>query len=850
MNSPAASILIVDDEVTNRKLLVALLQPQGYLTMCAANGEQALAMIAEQAPDLILLDIMMPGMDGYQVAAVLKCNPATSSIPIIMVTARIDRSSRRAGLNAGAEDFLAKPVDRTELWLRVRNLLRLKALGDFEKNHRAILEQQVQARTAQLQRFRSAMDATADAIFLLSCSTLCFVEVNATACTMLGYNCDELQMLGLADIGLVAPERIEYECDAIVKGAGAGELIEMSVLRKDGSLLQVEINRQARRFDADWIIVWVLRDITERKEAQQRLHHMAHYDALTCLPNRTLFFETLRKTLLQAVDGGWQVAVLFIDLDQFKKVNDTLGHAAGDDLLHQVGARLLQCVRIRDTVARMGGDEFALILTLQDGQQGAVLVADKIREVLRESFMLKGYEDGMTASIGISLYPDDSPDPDTLIGYADTAMYRAKRAGRDNYRFFTLQMNVEVLDRRNLEMALRRAIEQGEFVLHYQPKVQIASGRVTGLEALLRWNRPGHGLVHPQEFIPVLEETGLIVRVGSWVIASACRQIGLWMQSGIGPMPVAVNVSSRQFIEGDIDGDVTLGLRANGIEADLLELELTESSLMDNTLRTMSILQDLKQHGAYISIDDFGTGYSSLAYLCRFPIDKLKIDIAFIRNITTNPDDAALALAIIQMAHSLKLEVIAEGVETEAQLAYLRRHGCDQIQGYYFSAPLALPELEQLLREGRHLPQLPQAVDVAVHQTVLLIADDAQLAVLPQRLLRQDGYEVLCAGSAAEGFDMLARHSVQVVLCEQSLPGMEGTMFLGRVKDLYPDTFRIILGARTDIEYMMDVINSGAIDRFYAKPWNNRVLLDNIHAACRRNRLMHESIQVKISTGA
>jgi diguanylate cyclase (GGDEF)-like protein/PAS domain S-box-containing protein len=839
MTSPAATILIVDDEATNRKLLVALLQPEGYLIMCAANGEQALSMIAEQAPDLILLDIMMPGMDGYQVAEILKANPQTSSIPIIMVTARIDRSSRLSGLKAGAEDFLAKPVDRAELWLRVRNLLRLKALGDFEKNHRAILEQQVQARTAQLQRFRSAMDATADAIFLLSRSTLCFVEVNATACTMLGYRRDELFSMGLADIGLVAPERMADECDAIVGGAGAGELIETGVLRKDGSLLQVEMHRQAQRFGADWIIVCVLRDITERQEVQQRLHYMAHYDALTGLPNRTLFFATLKNALDQAADSSAQLAILLIDVDQFKAVNDTLGHTIGDTLLCRIGDRLLQCAHGRDTVGRLGGDEFALILMLDKGPQDAILVAEKVREVLRTPFMLKGYEGSLTASVGIAVYPDDALDPDTLIKYADTAMHRAKRAGRDNYRFFTQQMNVEVRDRRNLEIALRRAIEQGEFVLYYQPKVQIKSGRVVGLEALLRWNRPGHGPVLPQEFIPILEETGLIVQVGSWIIASACKQIGLWMQSGIGPMQIAVNVSSRQFTEGEIDQDVIKALQASGIDADLLELELTESSLMDNTLRTMTILQSLKQHGVHISIDDFGTGYSSLAYLCRFPIDKLKIDITFIRDITTNPDDAALALAIIRMAHSLKLEVVAEGVETEAQLAYLRRHCCDQIQGYYFSAPLALPELEKMLRDGRCLPQLQETLEAGMPQTVLLVADDAQLTASLQRLLRQDGYQILCARSAAEGFDLLARHPVQVVLCEQRMPGMEGTLFLGRVKDLYTDTFRIILGAQTDMSSIMDAVNSGAIDRFYTKPWSNRVLHDNIRAAFRRYRLMH-----------
>ena len=716
-NPTAASILIVDDEILNRKLLETLLQPEGYLTLSAASGEEALAAIAQHAPDLILLDIMMPDMDGYQVAGILKANPATSNIPIIMVTAHIDRSARLAGLNAGAEEFLTKPVDRAELWLRVRNLLRLKAYGDFLQNHSLILEQQVQARTVDLQRFRAAMDATGDAIFLVNRTTMGFVELNATACKMLGYTREELFRLGPAQIDATTLEQLESVYDGIIAGHGTNELQETQLQRKDGSRFQVEVRRHAHRSGADWIIVGVVRDITERNEAEQRLkrlHHLAHYDTLTGVPNRTLFYETLKKALAQASDRGWQVAVLFIDLDHFKNVNDTLGHAIGDELLGQFSDRLAQCVRTRDTVGRLGGDEFALILLMHGGHQGAAFVANKIRDVLRAPFDLQGHEVAVTASIGITVHPDDASDPDTLLKYADAAMYRAKQAGRDTSRFFTAQMNAEALARLDLETALRKAVENGEFVLYYQPRVQLNSGRIAGLEALLHWQRPGHGLVSPQEFIPVLEETGLIVRVGSWVIAAACKQIGLWLRSSIGPVQVSVNVSGRQFIEGDLEDDVIKALGDNDITGDLLELELTESSLMANTERTISSLQNLAKRRVQISIDNFGTGYSSLAYLRRFPIDKLKIDIAFIRDITSNPDDAAIALSIIRMAHTLKLEVVAEGVETAGQLAYLRRHRCDYIQGYYFSRPLPVPDLEQMLREEKHLP-----TDRAAWQQVL-----------------------------------------------------------------------------------------------------------------------------------
>ena len=703
MDKPTPTILIVDDEPLNRKLLEVLLHPEGYQTRIAAGGKQALISIANDPPDLILLDVMMPDMDGYQVAATLKADPSTANIPIVMLTAQIDPDARLAGLAAGAEDFLMKPVDRDELQLRVRNLLRVKARSDFLQSQTSILQQQVQSHTCDLLLFRSAMDAAAEGIFLVSRSTMRFVEINATACQMLGYTRDELFQVGPEAVTAVTLTQLEDIYDGIIREQGNQKSSEAHFRRKDGSELQVEVRRHAQRSGADWVIVGTVRDITERNEVAERLLHMAHYDALTGLPNRTLFYETLKKSLLHAAGAGWSVAVMFVDLDHFKDVNDTFGHAIGDELLIHCSRRMVQCIRIRDTVGRLGGDEFGLILLIQDQKHSAAVVATKIRDALRTPFVLHGHEFSVTASIGITLHPDDASDPETLIKYADTAMYRAKHAGRDTFRFFTSQMNIEVLARLELEMALRKAVENEEFVLYYQPKVELDSGQIVGVEALLRWMRPGHGMVSPATFIPLLEETGLIVPVGTWVIATACKQIGLWTRSSIGPLQVSVNVAGRQFVEGDLEHDVTQALQDNDIPAHLIELELTEGSLMVNTERTIAILDNLKARGVQISIDDFGTGYSSLAYLHRFPIDKLKIDIAFIRDITESQDDAVIALTIIHMAHSLKLDVIAEGVETLMQLAYLKHHRCDQIQGYYFSRPLPVAELEQILCQGKCL---------------------------------------------------------------------------------------------------------------------------------------------------
>lgn len=706
MISSSATVLIVDDDPHVRKLLELLLQHEGYRTRTAVSGEEALATIKYAQPDLILLDVMMPGMDGCQVASHLKGNAETSSIPIIMLTALSDRSSRLAALEAGVEEFLSKPVDRAELWLRVRNLLRLKTFGDLLREHSAKLEDQVQQRSADLQQFRTAMDVTADAITLINRSTLRFVEFNASACDMLGYSREELLQMCPGELDGSSTADLQVMFDDIIAGQNANELTETQLRRKNGSHVQVEIRRQAYRSGGEWIIVGVVRDITERKEADKRLLHMAHYDALTGLPNRTQFYATLQIILAQAAEKKWQVAVLFIDLDHFKNVNDTFGHAIGDELLRQLSNRLVQCVNIRDTVGRLGGDEFALILMTQDGQKGATSMVNKVREELRTPFHLKGHDVQVTASIGIALYPDDDIVPDTLIKFADTAMYRAKQAGRDSYRFFTAEMNAEVLARLDLETALRKAVENEEFVLHYQPKVRLSDGRVCGLEALLRWERPGHGLISPNAFIPALEETGMIIPVGKWIIAAACRQIAQWQRSDIGPVQVSVNVSARQFNEGGLWADVISALTDNDVAADLLELELTESSLMINTERTIVSLQKLRGLGIKVSIDDFGTGYSSLSYLRRFQIDTLKIDISFIREVTVNSEDAAIVLAIIHLAHSLKLDVIAEGVETVEQMDFLQSNHCDQIQGYLFSRPLGLHAIEQLLREDRRLTLL------------------------------------------------------------------------------------------------------------------------------------------------
>ena len=736
----------------------------------------------------------------------------------------------------GAEEF-SEVDERVAVTVAAQISVAYENLLLYEeiRRHHTQLQLDMNARIRldeDLRRFRLAMDATADAIFLVDRANMCFIDVNVTACRMLGFEREEFLRVGPDKTPEAALAPLQDLYDKLLAGDQSGAMAELLLQCKDGSPLSVEVQRRTLRSGQNWILVAVARDITERKEAERRLLKLAHFDTLTGLPNRSQFYDSLTHSLKQAGEHGWALAVLFLDMDRFKNINDTLGHTIGDELLRQFSSRLVDCLRVRDTIGRFGGDEFAAILMLPEGAQNAIAVVDKIREAMRQPFDLKGHEVTVTASIGISVYPDDASDPDTLIQYADTAMYRAKEAGRDAFRFFTAEMNAQSLARLDMENALRRAIDNNEFRLFYQPKVHIASGRISGAEALIRWERPGHGMVSPALFVPLLEETGLIVRVGSWVLQEACRKIAEWGKSQVGAVHLSVNVSGIQFFVGGLEEEVMRAIKDNDIAPELLELELTESSLMSNAEETITVLQNLKALGVKISIDDFGTGYSSLAYLKRFPIDKLKIDIAFVREVTSNPDDAAIVLAIINMAHSLKLKVIAEGVEKDAQLSYLRRHDCDEMQGYYFSRPVPEHEFVQMLRDGRHL-QAPSDENIVDQQTLLIVDDDAFMLDVLSDFLAQDGYRILTAQTAAEGFDVLARHRVQVILCDQCMPMMTGTEFMERVKNLAPDTFRIMLSAYADLTPIMAAINHGAIDRFYTKPWKGAVLRENIREGFR-----------------
>ncbi|MGK7346095.1 MAG: putative bifunctional diguanylate cyclase/phosphodiesterase [Candidatus Nitrospinota bacterium M3_3B_026] len=442
-------------------------------------------------------------------------------------------------------------------------------------------------------------------------------------------------------------------------------------------------------------------DITEIKRHEEEIKYRAWHDALTGLPNRELFRDRVDVAIARAIRSGRKAAVFFIDLDNFKNINDSLGHATGDLFLQGVAARLVALMREEDTISRFGGDEFTILIEDMEHEEDVDSVARKIFQEMAEPFLLGGQELFVTVSVGVAIYPDDGEEADTIIKNADVAMYRAKERGKNNYMLYTPAMNIRMFERLELESALRKAIEREEFTLYYQPKVRLADERIVGAEALIRWMRQEYGVVPPDKFIPLAEETGLILQIGKWVIPTACAQAGEWREAGYEDVSVAVNISARRFQQKGLDEIVEAALKKTGLPPENLELEITESVVMSDVQVAIETLRTVSVMGVRLAVDDFGTGYSSLGYLKKFPIDSLKIDKSFVQDITEEPDDAAIVATIISMAKNMGLKVVAEGVETAEQLAFLKERGCDEAQGYYFSRPVPAGEFLELLRKNR-----------------------------------------------------------------------------------------------------------------------------------------------------
>jgi diguanylate cyclase (GGDEF)-like protein/PAS domain S-box-containing protein len=577
-------------------------------------------------------------------------------------------------------------------------------------------DEEIRRLNTQLKQFKNTLDQTLDSVFMFDLESLRFTYVNQGAMLQVGYSETELLQMTAVDIKpLFTLEQFRQMLQPLVDGVLPSLTIESVHRHKDGHDIPVEIFLQLVRQEGQGqgqsqppSFVAIVSDISERLTTQKQIDLLANHDVLTGLPNRMLTKDHLQQAILVAERENSKVALLFIDLDNFKIINDSLGHVIGDELLKSVATRLRECLRDVDTLSRQGGDEFLIVLNNVGDTASITVVAEKILARMLEPFEIDQHELSSSLSIGIAVYPDDGKDFVTLLKQADTAMYQAKESGRNTHRFHTDQMNIDAVEHLRIRNGLRRALEQGEFVLHYQPQINLATGAVFGAEALIRWHHPELGMLPPGRFISIAEDSGLIVPIGDWVLQEACRQAVAWCKAGLPELLIAVNLSVVQFRHGDVLKSVTQALAESGLEPALLELELTESILIKDAEKVLATVRQLKSLGVKLSIDDFGTGYSSLSYLKRFDVDKLKIDQSFVRDMVDDAHDAVIVGTIIQMAKSLGLTTIAEGVEDERQLAMLRLAHCDEAQGYYFAHPMPADEFESFILNG----------EITIHPTV------------------------------------------------------------------------------------------------------------------------------------
>ena len=688
MNEPRVRILVADDDLTARLLMQAALSKSSFDVVLAEDGTDALRQFNAHACDMVMLDVEMPGLNGYEVCARLRAEVG-GELPIVMVTGMDNLESIERAFEAGATDFISKPINWPLIGHRVRYLFRSY-----------LVLQDLNAANA---RNAAILNALPDTLLRLDGEGRIL----------------DVRLGGRAAVAAELPQRGQLLADSFPAEAAASILAAADSAR-DGSEgggvdFKLSVAGSDRHYEARVADIngqetlCLLRDITERKEAEDRINRLAFFDPLTGLPNRMSFIERLEREVERASRTGGKLAVLFMDLDRFKNVNDTLGHGAGDLLLQQVADRLRKGVRPADMVsrdgddveidlARLGGDEFTLLLPQLRQGENALTLARRIHELMHRPFILEGRQMVVTASIGIAVYPDDGHDAANLLKHADTAMYHAKEKGRDNCQFYSSSLTQEAMRRLDLEGALRQALTHNEFFLAFQPQLDLASGTVQSVEALLRWQRPDHGLVPPLEFIAVAEDNGLIVPIGEWVLRAACTQAKRWLDAGH-PLRVGVNLSAVQFRNPKLVEQVRQVLDETGLPAQYLELEMTEGALMEDSEANLQTLKALRAFGLQFSLDDFGTGYSSLSYLKRLPLHNLKIDRSFVSGLPDDRESLAIVRAIVALAKSLGFTVTAEGIETVKQARILCNLGCEMLEGYFIGKPGAPAEIEAMLKQ-------------------------------------------------------------------------------------------------------------------------------------------------------
>ncbi|MBY0268225.1 MAG: EAL domain-containing protein [Burkholderiales bacterium] len=707
MNNAAAGdtarirILLVEDTEADAELVLASLRSAKLeVEHTRVWSRSGLSDALGHGPwDAVLCDHSMPQFDGLSALYMVRAHDA--DLPFIIVSGAIGEETAVAAMRNGAQDFVMK-----------QNLRRLGAVLVREmeeaRMRRAarIASRNLQAKEALLD---SIVNTAADGIVVVTIGGI--IEfANPALCRMLGCDPSELDGVPIEDL-LQSNTQTAAFWESLFCSSESEQTAPLSLQTharsRDGTMIPVEIHAGRMLLNGSRRATVVVRDISERLDSQEQMWRLAHFDELSGLPNRLLFRQLLEQALIDAGRSKKPLAVLLIDLDRFKLINDTLGHDTGDEVLRQVTARLRQCLSETDIISRFGGDEFAALIRDIDDADAARAAAKRVLAAVDQPYRLNGEEYHLSASIGISTFPGDSVDATALLRNAELAMYRAKDQGKNNFQFHSPQMNARSFEYVVLERFLRRAIEQDEFLIHYQPQVEVASGRLTGAEALLRWNHPGMGMMQPDKFIPLAEETGLIVPIGRIVMMRACVAAKRWQECGIPGFRVAVNLSPRQFAQSELVADVRHILEDTGLAPEFLELEITESMVMENPERAAAILHELRAVGVKLAIDDFGTGYSSLGYLKRFPVDTLKIDRSFIKDVPADADDVAITHAVIAMGHSLRLLTVAEGVETKAQAEFLATNGCDLMQGYLISRPLPMDEMDRFLAQrcGLVIPQ-------------------------------------------------------------------------------------------------------------------------------------------------
>jgi diguanylate cyclase (GGDEF)-like protein/PAS domain S-box-containing protein len=697
-------VLVADDEPHMRHSLQQLLGMQGYDVDVCDNGKTAVMMLESQIYDLVLLDLHMPGMNGYAVLDNIVASKIAATVIVVSGDTAINAAIH--ALRCGAYDFLRKPYEPEELLKTVENAL-----------HKRYLENKVSFMNQRLDKsekwHRYLVDNSPDIIYTLDAEGR-FSFLNQRATDLLGYTKD--QLMGKHYTMVVHPEDVEHAkhvCNERRTGGRAATNIELRLLCRPSDdqdhkgqppFLTVEVSAmgiydgpQPGGVSHFFGTYGVAKDVSERKQAEEMIYHQAYHDMLTGLPNRLLFKDHLVLAMAQAKRSRTKLAVMFLDLDRFKIVNDTMGHVVGDQLLQSVAMRLSKSVREGDTLARQGGDEFTLLLPQIDQVEDAANAAAKLLATLTRPFRVGGQDHYFSASIGIAIYPDDGDSVDSLVKNADIAMYHVKEMGRNNFAFFSQAKSAVYSHRMVLENDLRRAVANNEFELHYQPQLNTQSGVITGMEALIRWNHPERGLLAPAEFIPLAEESGMIGMIGDWVLKAACNQAAHWRSAGLPPVRMAVNVSAQQIEQHDFLDKVKQVLQDSGLESSALDIEITESAMMNDIDNSQEKLRQLAKLGVQISIDDFGTGYSSLSYLKDLPITAIKIDQSFIRDLAEDYSETSIVTAMIQIAKGLKLKLIAEGVEQAYQLEFLRKNNCEECQGYLFSRPVNAKDATHML---------------------------------------------------------------------------------------------------------------------------------------------------------